>query len=237
MQSSNEKLKEALLECMQKDLAFVPSNKEIKKQYVPSESFNKKMKAMIRREKTKEKFKLIYENKRKIYYFAGGVAILILSIKIGTNFMLSDLAQYDTTEQIRQSDTISMMEDSDTTESMPKDFASGQTLPEQSIQEAQNSMNLLWTIEALEENQAVFHLKNDSEEAYSYTDISQIDQYENNTWVTVYSNEEMQNHTLAANEEIEEIINLTDYHIEKSGTYRLYRNINKKIVTVDIEIP
>jgi len=110
MHHSNDKLREALEECMQKDNALIPSDKEIKKQYTPSEKFKKKMSVLIRHEKLKEKFMLIYGIRKKIYYVAGA-AILILGIRIGMTAFITDRQSNDNASQIIKTESTSSSPD------------------------------------------------------------------------------------------------------------------------------
>ncbi|OYP51869.1 hypothetical protein CG709_02345 [Lachnotalea glycerini] len=110
MHHSNDKLREALEECMQKDNALIPSDKEIKKQYTPSEKFKKKMSVLIRHEKLKEKFMLIYGIRKKIYYVAGA-AILILGIRIGMTAFVTDRQSNDNASQIIKTESTSSSPD------------------------------------------------------------------------------------------------------------------------------
>jgi hypothetical protein len=231
MHTNNEKLRKALEECMQKDFAFIPSDKEIKKWYTPSEKFKKQMNQLIRKEKLKEKFKFVTINKKRIYQVAAGAAILILGINIGAKLLIPNIDRINLTSQSPKEST------TETTESALADKALDQMAPDQSAEEANLRMEVIWSVDSIHESEAVLRLENTTEEPFVYTTIQQVEKFENDNWVTIYFSEKLEEKSISSNESIEETITLSDYNIKESGSYRLYRTINQQTVTIDIEIP
>lgn len=247
MNDRDEMLRNALKDCLQKENEEVPSDSEIKKQYTPSDKFKKYMLHLIRLEKNKEKYKIVYEHRSSIYKFVAGAALIIISINIGVTLLLPKTNSDNLVNENMVAESTSDTADMAATESSAAKSTTDSTLetttelPSDSITDiaeksaTDNETELLWTADLTEENEAVLRIENNTEEPYTYTNILKVEKYENDMWTTIYSMEQVDEKVLNPGESIEESIKLSDYEIKKDGSYILYRNINNEMVTVNIE--
>lgn len=240
MYSSKEILHNALKECMQKELEAVPSDREIKKIYTPSSSFKKYINRLIKREKLKDKFKIVYEHKRAIYQLAAGAALFMLAVYIGNVFTSPKTSDNSSVEKSVQVETTTETADRATAETA--DMVATESVEESTTNattdatmQAGSITEAVWTAEVTGKNEALLKMKNNTEQAVSYANISKVEKYENGSWITIYESSQVEVNILNSGELKEETIKLSDYGITENGSYKLYRDINKETTTVDME--
>lgn len=238
MNHSEEVLHNVLMECLEKEIEAVPKDSEIKKQYTPSPHFIKYMKHLIRREKAKDKYKVVYEHRKGIYQFVAGAALIIISIQIGVSLISPNVKNE------------SLVNDNISTESVPEsaDMATAQSADDSTaksfIQEtgealeaqADIAMEVLWSASMTGENEAKFTLENTTNLTYMYSNIIKVEKLENDSWVTIYTNDQVEEKILNSGAFVEETIKLSDYEITEVGSYKLYRNVNNETITVEMEL-
>ncbi|MFA9375460.1 MAG: immunoglobulin-like domain-containing protein [Lachnotalea sp.] len=237
--NSNQKLKNALKECMESEIKEVPKDVELKKQYTPTNQFIKYMNHLIRREKMKEKFKIVYEHRKGIYKLAAGVAFVIICINIGT-LLLPNLKQENRTSDNIGTESTSDTADIASTESIEdasksSSLTASDEVTATSDETAISEIQTVWTAELKGENSVILSLANNTDQALTYTNILKIEKYVDDAWITIYSKDPVENKTLNGNESVKENIKLSDYGIADTGRYKLYRNINDEVVTVELE--
>lgn len=232
MQSSNEKLRDALEECLEKDLSFVPKDIEIKKIYTPSDRFKKYMRKIIRKEEMKDKFKIIVTNKRKLYYFAVAMVILFFSIRIGFNTLSPDTKSNEMAVPQFESEESKSTESTESAEDSMYDSAN----TDQSTATTQDLVDDTWAISFVSDKDVSFQLANTTEQPYSYSDISLIEKLEGDSVTTVYTKEDLEQYNLSPMSTLEETIQFADYNMKESGSYRLYRTINENQVMIELEV-
>jgi len=236
--NSNEILHNALEECLEKEIKSIPEDSEIKKLYTPSSQFKEKMRPIIRREKAKERFKLVYPHRKLIYQLAATAAVLIIIIH-AKNILISP--KMDSDSSVDESMQTEMVSDEATTAS---EFAAPAGATEDSAAKSTmdaaltdgSIVNAAWSVEVTDESEATLRFENISNEAITYGNIFKVEKYENGNWVEVNQKEVKEESTLEPGEFIEESIVFEDFSIKEEGIYKLYRNVNNIPVTVDIEI-
>lgn len=235
MQSSDEKFRKALETCLERELAFIPDDKEIKKIYTPSEKFKIEMKKMIHLENHPNSYQLIKKHKKKIYYFVAVAAILILGIRLGF-VPLSSEEKADEMAMPPQSESYSESADIASTESVPQDtlFDTGS---EEKSATTQIESDMAWGFSESSNTEIALILRNNTESSLEYTDITKIERREGNNFITIYTNNQAKQYTLEPQEHIGESILRADYNMNESGTYRLYRTIQEDEINIEIEIP
>lgn len=229
MQSSNEKLRKALEDSLEKDLSFVPDDKEIKKIYTPSPKFEEQMRKLIKRIRMKEKFQIIVMNKKKLSYVAVA-AILILGIRL--SMPLITVVEKGNEMATRPE---SALESNDQYEA--KNNEKSDTTTEQSITSSGMENDFEWSIKSTSDDTVILILANPSADEWHYTSITRIEKIDQDKVSVVYTSDNLQEETLASASNIEETLNRFDYSMDVSGRYILYRNINENQITLELEIP
>ncbi|WP_099466548.1 hypothetical protein [Konateibacter massiliensis] len=244
MQSSDEKLREALRDCLERELAFVPPAQDIKKLHTPSKQFEKRMQGIIRTEQYKEKWKTILGGKKKFYY-AAAVILLFLGVQVGTNFMyMGKSSPYEADMSTQTTEEMATATDEETgMASSMADTAAGEASinAETSNGEAEaTDIEVLysqWSVSQVLDGEVTFSLTNSKAEEGFYSDISLVEKAEEGKWISVYTKEDLEEYSILGMDTVEERIKASDYNMKEAGIYRLYRYINEEEVTVDIEIP
>lgn len=232
MQTSNEKLRMALKECLEKDLTFIPSDNEIKKIYTPSEKFKGQMRKIIRHVTRKEKFRSIVTNKKKFYY-AAAIAILILGLRIGLPSLFINEKSNDMTTEL---DSTIESAESTTTETT-QDEAVSDSATQQSIAETESQVDSNWSLQSISEEEIILVIENNSINDWYYSGITRIEKMENDSLTVIYTNDNVQEDTLLSASKEDEILKRSDYNMNTSGRYILYRIVNGEQITLEIEIP
>lgn len=229
MQSSNEKLRKALEDSLEKDLSFVPDDKEIKKIYTPSPKFEEQMRKLIKRIRMKEKFQIIVMNKKKLSYVAVA-AILILGIRLSMPLITVEEKGNEMATRPE-----SALESNDQYEA--KNNEKSDTTTEQSITSSGMENDFEWSIKSTSDDTVILILANPSVDEWHYTGITRIEKIDQDKVSVVYTSDNLQEETLASASNIEETLNRFDYSMDVSGRYILYRNINENQITLELEIP
>lgn len=229
MQSSNEKLRKALEDSLEKDLSFVPDDKEIKKIYTPSPKFEEQMRKLIKRIRMKEKFQIIVMNKKKLSYVAVA-AILILGIRLSMPLITVEEKGNEMATRPE-----SALESNDQYEA--KNNEKSDTTTEQSITSSGMENDFEWSIKSTSDDTVILILANPSADEWHYTGITRIEKIDQDNVSVVYTNDNLQEEALASASNIEETLNRFDYKMDVSGRYILYRNINENQITLELEIP
>ncbi|KAB1440567.1 hypothetical protein [Candidatus Galacturonibacter soehngenii] len=229
MQSSNEKLRKALEDSLEKDLSFVPDDKEIKKIYTPSPKFEEQMRKLIKRIRMKEKFQIIVMNKKKLSYVAVA-AILILGIRLSMPLITVEEKGNEMATRPE-----SALESNDQYEA--KNNEKSDTTTEQSITSSGMENDFEWSIKSTSDDTVILILANPSADEWHYTSITRIEKIDQDKVSVVYTSDNLQEETLASASNIEETLNRFDYSMDVSGRYILYRNINENQITLELEIP
>lgn len=229
MQSSNEKLRKALEDSLEKDLSFVPADKEIKKIYTPSPKFEEQMRKLIKRIRMKEKFQTIVMNKKKLSYVAVA-AILILGIRLSMPLITVEEKGNEMATRPE-----SALESNDQYEA--KNNEKSDTTTEQSITSSGMENDFEWSIKSTSDDTVILILANPSADEWHYTSITRIEKIDQDKVSVVYTSDNLQEETLASASNIEETLNRFDYSMDVSGRYILYRNINENQITLELEIP
>ncbi|MBA4687825.1 MAG: hypothetical protein H2184_11780 [Candidatus Galacturonibacter soehngenii] len=229
MQSSNEKLRKALEDSLEKDLSFVPDDKEIKKIYTPSPKFEEQMRKLIKRIRMKEKFQIIVMNKKKLSYVAVA-AILILGIRLSMPLITVEEKGNEMATRPE-----SALESNDQYEA--KNNEKSDTTTEQSITSSGMENDFEWSIKSTSDDTVILILANPSADEWHYTGITRIEKIDQDKVSVVYTSDNLQEETLASASNIEETLNRFDYSMDVSGRYILYRNINENQITLELEIP
>lgn len=229
MQSSNEKLRKALEDSLEKDLSFVPDDKEIKKIYTPSPKFEEQMRKLIKRIRMKEKFQTIVMNKKKLSYVAVA-AILILGIRLSMPLITVEEKGNEMATRPE-----SALESNDQYEA--KNNEKSDTTTEQSITSSGMENDFEWSIKSTSDDTVILILANPSADEWHYTGITRIEKIDQDKVSVVYTSDNLQEETLASASNIEETLNRFDYSMDVSGRYILYRNINENQITLELEIP
>lgn len=232
MQSSNEKLRKALEDSLEKDLSFVPDDKEIKKIYTPSPKFEEQMRKLIKRIRMKEKFQIIVMNKKKLSYVAVA-AILILGIRLSMPLITVEEKGNEMATRPESALESNDQYKAESTENNEK----SDTTTEQSITSSGMENDFKWNIKSTSDDTVILVLANHSADEWHYTGITRIEKIEQDNVSVVYTNDNLQEETLASASNIEETLNRFDYNMDVSGKYILYRNINENQITLELEIP
>lgn len=234
-----EILHNALEECMEEETKVVPSDSEIKKIYTQSSQFKEYMNRLIRREKAKDKYKVVYMHRKGILQFVASAAILIIGIQVGVTLISPNLKQDSTQNDTMYSETVPESSDMKTTQSA--DGTTAKTMTEQPTGEVSSTQSdmlaeALWTATVTGTGEALLTLENTTSQAVTYTNILKVEKLENDNWITIYSNNQTEENNLSSGESIDETIQLSDYKISENGSYRLFRNVNDQPVTVELEL-
>lgn len=232
MQSSNEKLRKALEEGLEKDLSFIPDDKEIKKIYTPSSKLDEQMQKLISRVQRKEKFQIIVRNKKKLSYVAVA-AILILGIRFAIPLITVEEKGNDMATRPESALESNDQYEAESTEN--KEMFDTST--EQSITSSGMENDFEWSIKSTSDDTVILILTNPSADEWQYTSITRIEKIDQDNVSVVYTNDNLQEETLASASNIEETLNRFDYNMDVSGRYILYRNINENQITLELEIP
>jgi hypothetical protein len=234
-----EVLHNALEECMEEEAKLVPSDSELKKIYAPSSQFKEHMNRLIRREKAKDKYKVVYMHRKGILQFVASVAILIIGIQVGVTLISPNLKQDSTQNSTMYSETVP--ESSEMKVAQSADGTTAKTMTEEATGEASSTQSdmlaeALWTATVTGTDEAVLTLTNTKNQVITYTNVLKVEKLEKDNWITIYSNNQTEENNLSSGESIDETIQLSDYKINENGSYRLYRNVNDDSVTVDLEL-
>lgn len=232
MQSSNDKLRKALEEGLEKDLSFVPEDKEIRKVYTPSTKLEEQMQKLISRVRRKEKFQIIVRNKKKLSYVAVA-AIVILGIRFGMPLIL---IQEKADEKSVRLESVPA-ESNEQYEESTHDMAITDTTTEQSTSTYGIGDDIGWSIISTSDDSIILLLTNNTADDWDYTDITRIEKIDEDNVSVVYTNDNLEEKTLIPTANIEETLNRLDYNMNVSGRYVLYRNINKSQITLELDIP
>jgi hypothetical protein len=231
--SISEKLHSALEECLEEELKEIPEESEIKKQYTFSTQFHANMKKLLQKEKNKEKYKVIYQNRRFFYQLATATALIIIIIYARNMIITPDTNQDSSSNQESMKVEMATTESATVPEGEAADSMTKSMLDESS--QDTNTSNISWTLQEVVDAKAKLRIENTTEEIANYGDIFKVEQYKDGAWVEIYAKEAEVTKELNPQESVEEEIVLADYTITESGSYRLYRTVNNETQTVDLE--
>lgn len=232
MQGSNETLRKALKESLEKDLSFVPDDKEIKEVYTPSPKLEKQMQKLISHVQRKEKFQIIVRNKKKLSYVAVA-AVVIFGIRLG--MPLTQVHEKADDKSVRlesvPAESSEQYEEESIKDSAKSD-STQQSTPTYGIEEDTG-----WSVIATSEDNVVLLLLNNSANDWYYTGITRIEKMDQGNVSVVYTNNNLEEKILMPTANIDETLNRSDYNMNESGRYILYRTVNENQITIELEIP
>lgn len=225
----NNKLKSALLECLDDEYDSVPCDTEIKNFYTPS----KELEGFVMGLKP-NRAENVYLFKR-LSKIAAAAVILIFAF-LGFNAIRNvdnSNVNYETAQEQKADNSEMLVEDS-VMESSAYDSAmeSSETAAgndEEGIEDIEEGAGSLiaWNLVNIDEDMAVFDIFNNTEELISVSNIFKVEKVEGDRNVQCYINSTVKEYNVEPIAEMREEVRLSDIGINENGTYIIYRNVNE----------
>lgn len=212
--NANNKLKAALLECLDDEYGSVPCDTEIKNIYTPS----KELEGFV--------MGLKLNRAENVYLFkrlskAAAAAVILIFAFLGFNAIRNvdnSYVNYETAQDQRADDSEMLAQDS-VMESSAYDSAMESS-------EAAGSL-IAWNLVNIDEDMAVFDIFNNTEELISVSNILKVEKVESDRNVQCFINSTVKEYNVEPIAEMREEVRLSDIGISENGTYIIYRNVNE----------
>lgn len=221
--NANNKLKAALLECLDDEYGSVPCETEIKNIYTPS----KELEGFVMGLKL-NRAENVYLFKR-LSKTAAAAAILIFAF-LGFNAIrnVDNLNVNHETAHEQKADNSEMLVEDSVMESSAYDSAMESS-------EAAGSL-IAWNLVNIDEDMAVFDIFNNTEELISVSNILKVEKVENDRNVQCFINSTVKEYNVEPIAEMREEVRLSDIGINENGTYIIYRNVNEIEYSIELII-
>lgn len=221
--NANNKLKAALLECLDDEYGSVPCDTEIKNIYTPS----KELEGFVMGLKL-NRAENVYLFKR-LSKTAAAAAILIFAF-LGFNAIrnVDNLNVNHETAHEQKADNSEMLAQDSVMESSAYDSAMESS-------EAAGSL-IAWNLVNIDEDMAVFDIFNNTEELISVSNILKVEKVENDRNVQCFINSTVKEYNVEPIAEMREEVRLSDIGINENGTYIIYRNVNEIEYSIELII-
>lgn len=233
--NANNKLKAALLECLDDEYGSVPCDTEIKNIYTPS----KELEGFVMGLKL-NRAENVYLFKR-LSKTAAAAAILIFAF-LGFNAIrnVDNLnVNHETAHEQRADDSEMLAQDS-VMESSAYDSAMEASEEaagndEEGVEEEAGSL-IAWNLVNIDEDMAVFDIFNNTEELISVSNILKVEKVENDRNVQCFINSTVKEYNVEPIAEMREEVRLSDIGINENGTYIISRNVNEIEYSIELII-
>lgn len=221
--NANNKLKAALLECLDDEYGSVPCDTEIKNIYTPSKEL--------------EGFVMGLKPNRadNVYLFkrlskAAAAAVILIFAFLGFNAIrnVDNLNVNHETAHEQKADNSEMLVEDSVMESSAYDSAMESS-------EAAGSL-IAWNLVNIDEDMAVFDIFNNTEELISVSNILKVEKVENDRNVQCFINSTVKEYNVEPIAEMREEVRLSDIGINENGTYIIYRNVNEIEYSIELII-
>jgi hypothetical protein len=199
------------------------------------------MNKILRHVKQKEKRKNIVTSKR--FYYVAAAAILIFGLRIGLPALVINEKSHEKGNEtaIKEDSTNNAIESGTAKSADTK--ASPQEAPfeeksDQSASSNERVSNIAFEYEGVNDTDVTLILSNRSDTEISYSSVYLVEKLiGDDTWQVVCSFDSLVEETLQPSSQGKETLNRLVYHMDTSGTYRLFRNVNKEPYVVEVTIP
>lgn len=236
--NANNKLKAALLECLDDEYGSVPCETEIKNIYTPSKEL--------------EGFVMGLKPNRadNVYLFkrpskAAAAAVILIFAFLGFNAIRNvdnSNVNYETAQDQRADDSEMLAQDSvmessayDSAMEASEEAAGNDEEGVEDIEEEAGSL-IAWNLVNIDEDMAVFDIFNNTEELISVSNILKVEKVESDRNVQCYINSTVKEYTVEPIAEMREEVRLSDIGINENGTYIIYRNVNEIEYSIELII-
>lgn len=210
----NNKLKSALLECLDDEYDSVPCDTEIKNIYTPS----KELEGFVMGLKP-NRAENVYLFKRLSKTAAAAVILIFAFLGFNAIRNVDNLNVNHETAQDQKADDSEMLVEDSVMESSAYDSAM------ESSEEAGSLIT--WNLVNIDEDMAVFDIFNSTEELISVSNILKVEKVEGDRNVQCFINSAAKEYNVEPIAEMREEVRLSDIGINENGTYIIYRNVNE----------
>lgn len=233
--NANNKLKAALLECLDDEYGSVPCDTEIKNIYTPS----KELEGFV--------MGLKPNRAENVYLFkrlskAAAAAVILIFAFLGFNAIRNvdnSNVNYETAQDQRADDSEMLAQDSvmessayDSAMEVSEEAAGND---EEGVEEEAGSL-IAWNLVNIDEDMAVFDIFNNTEELISVSNILKVEKVENDRNVQCFINSTVKEYNVEPIAEMREEVRLSDIGINENGTYIIYRNVNEIEYSIELII-